>query len=340
MPQAEARFSRLEDAAPTRSTVPPASRIPTARPPLRVLIAEDDRASREALSKAVKLLGHECRTAKDGIEAWQMHQEEPADVILSDWRMPRLDGLELCKRIRASERDGNYTYFIFMTGFDDREHLLAGMEAGADDYHGKPIDIDELQARLTSAARVHALHRRLARTNEALRRDSQASFRVARIDPLTEIANRLRMNEDLEALWPRAKRLGARYCAALCDIDWFKAYNDRFGHVAGDDVLRKIAQAIKTELREGDGLYRYGGEEFLVVLPGQSLADAVHAMNRVRLAVERLGIPTTGDKGVVTMSVGIAELSQADIAVESWLRRADEALYNAKASGRNRVEIV
>src|SRR3954454_13605165 len=153
--------------------------------PLRVLIAEDQQASREALQKAVKMLGHECRAAKDGADAWEMHQQERADVILSDWRMPRVDGLELCRRTRAAEKDGHYTYFVFLTGFDDREHLLEGMAAGADDYHGKPIDLDELQARLTSAARVLSLYSRLSEKNSFLRRESQNSFRLARIDALT-----------------------------------------------------------------------------------------------------------------------------------------------------------
>src|SRR3954449_567045 len=107
--------------------------------PLDVLVAEDDPPSREALQRAVRILGHDCRTAKDGLDAWEQQEQERADVILSDWRMPRMSGLDLCKALRASERDGGYTYFIFMTELDDREHLLLGMEAGADDYHAKPI---------------------------------------------------------------------------------------------------------------------------------------------------------------------------------------------------------
>jgi sigma-B regulation protein RsbU (phosphoserine phosphatase) len=132
------------------------------RGPLRVIVAEDETALRETLHKAVKMLGHECRSAKDGAEAWALHQERRADVILSDWRMPRVDGLELCRRTRAAETDGRSTYFIFLTGVDDREHLLEGMAAGADDYHGKPVDLDELQARLASAARILSLYAELA----------------------------------------------------------------------------------------------------------------------------------------------------------------------------------
>jgi sigma-B regulation protein RsbU (phosphoserine phosphatase) len=124
---------------------------------LKVLVAEDDPPSRVALQKAVRMLGHECRAAQDGLEAWRMHQAEPAQVILSDWRMPRMDGLELCRRTRAADANGRYTYFVFLTHFADQEHLLEGMDAGADDYHGKPIDLNELQVRLNAAARVLSL---------------------------------------------------------------------------------------------------------------------------------------------------------------------------------------
>ena len=125
--------------------------------PLNVLVAEDDGASRAALQKAVRILGHACRAAQDGLDAWQMHREEPADVILSDWRMPRVNGLELCRRTRAAETDGRYTYFVFLTHFNDQEHLAEGMAAGADEYRGKPIDLDDLQVSLESAARALSL---------------------------------------------------------------------------------------------------------------------------------------------------------------------------------------
>ena len=307
--------------------------------PLKVLVVEDEDAARQALEKAIRLLGYECRSARDGLDAWEMHQQEHADVILSDWQMPRMDGVELCRRTRVNADEGAYTYFIFMTSFGDKDHFLRGMEAGADDYHTKPVDLDELRARLVSAGRVVALYRKLSEKNAVLRHDSQASFRVARIDALTHVSNRLSMDEDLKVLWSRAKRYAHRYSIAICDIDRFKAYNDQFGHLAGDDVLRRVAQTIREQLREGDGLYRYGGEEFVVLLPEQSITEAAGAMDRVRLAVERLGIATKRGNRVVTISFGVAELDlPADGTPEDWLRRADAALYRAKASGRNRVE--
>jgi diguanylate cyclase (GGDEF)-like protein len=303
-----------------------------------VLVVEDEPGLQRGIERAVRSLGHECRMASDGAEAFAMHQAKRADVILSDWKMPNLDGAELCRRTREADGDSNYTYFILMTAIGDREHFLAGMNAGADDYHVKPVDPEELAARLVSASRVLSLYRRLADTNTNLRRDSQASFTLARTDMLTGLSNRRRMDEDLEVVLSSATRYGRKFSLALCDIDWFKSFNDEYGHVAGDDVLRSVADAMKKSLRQSDGLYRYGGEEFLVLLPEQSLADAMLAMGRLRANVEALAIPAARGHGdLVTISIGVAELSGADTTSESWIKRADTALYRAKTSGRNRV---
>jgi len=304
---------------------------------LKVIVADDDEDARDLLARAVADLQYDVRAACDGAEAWEMHQAQRADIVVSDWRMPRVDGVELCRRVRAADGDTRYTYFVLTSAFGDKQHFMAGMAAGADDYQAKPIDIEELSARLASASRVVALHRRLGDQNARLRRDSQASFRLARVDALTGVGNRLRMREELDSTWARAQRYGERYCVSICDIDHFKRYNDTYGHLAGDDLLRRVAETIRTQLRRGDTLYRYGGEEFLVVLPDQALDEALHAMNRVRAAVERLDVPSAGE-GAVTISIGVAQLSlRADDTLDDWLARADGALYEAKARGRNRV---
>ena len=303
---------------------------------------DDDGEARRSLSLAIKTLGHHCQVARDGVEALEVRQTKHFDVILSDWKMPRLDGLELCRRIRAADaadRAATYTYFILMADFGDREHFLRGMDAGADDYHTKPVNLHELQARLASAARVVGVYRKLAEQNEVLRRNSLASFEQARIDPLTGVANRLRMEEDLGVLWAQMKRYERRCSGALCDIDWFKQYNDAHGHLAGDEVLRLVAQTIRERVRRADTIYRYGGEEFFVILPEQSAHEAARAMERVRRAIERLEIPTVAGSGVLTISAGVAALRTEDTAVEDWLRRTDHALYAAKAAGRNRIVV-
>jgi diguanylate cyclase (GGDEF)-like protein len=311
----------------------------TMAPPLNVLIAEDDDVGRAALEKAVRSLGHHCRSAADGLEAWEMHQAERADVIVTDWKMPRMDGIELCRRTREADADDAYTYFIFLTAFDDKEHLLRAMQVGADDYQSKPVDIDELHARLVSASRVLAAYRKIAQRATQHRRDSQRFFRIARVDPLTGVGNRLALDEDLAGVFPHVKRYGNAYAIAICDVDEFKKYNDAYGHLAGDDVLRKVATEIRMQLRESDGVYRYGGDEFVVVLPEQSLLEATRAMERVRAAVEGLAIPTVGPRGVVTVSIGIAAIDRTPAEnLSAWLRRADEALYRAKSVGRNRSE--
>ncbi len=316
---------------PEQSPKPPLSA-------LNVLVVDDDDVMREAVQEAVVLLGYPCRSASDGLEAWEMHQREHADIILSDWQMPRMDGLELCRKTRVSEGQGAYTYFVFMTSFADKDHFVRGMDAGADDFHTKPVDFDELRARLASAERVVAVHRKLREQNALLRRDSQASFRMARIDALTQVSNRLSLDEDLKVLWARAKRYGQRFSIAMGDVDHFKAFNDGFGHLGGDEVLREVARVIRAQLRDGDGLYRYGGEEFLVVLPEQPLAVAALALERVREAIERLRLGPLRDRSV-TISFGVAEIDLArDESSEGWIQRADAALYRAKASGRNCVE--
>jgi two-component system cell cycle response regulator len=309
---------------------------------LKVLVVDDDLDCRESLEGAVRSLGHSCSSACDGAEAWVMHQANRADVILSDWGMPRLDGVGLCERVRRDGPDRSYTHFIFVTGNSDKAHFIHGMRAGADDYLAKPLDVDELEARLGAARRIMVLERELRERNSSLQLDGDSAKRAARTDPLTEAFNRLALGEDLETLAACAARYGHTYCAALCDIDHFKAYNDQFGHVPGDGVLAGIAAAIHGELRRGDRLYRYGGEEFLIILPEQTLAEATLAMDRVRQAVASLQIahaPAAGSP-VVTISVGVSILMvEPAESTDSWIRRTDVALYAAKALGRNRVAL-
>lgn len=312
--------------------------VPRAAIPLDVLVVEDEPSTRAALEMAIRALGHSCRAAADGDEAWRMLEAAHADVVISDWELPGLNGAELCRRIRCIE-DGAYTYFILMTGFHDRAHLLEGMAAGADDYQKKPVDLDELEARLVSAARVVALHRRLAEREKDLRRDSTQLWAASRTDPLTGVGNRLHMQEELGSAFSRAQRYGHRYSLAIVDVDHFKEFNDGFGHLAGDEALKQVAGALRKAIRSGDAIFRYGGEEFVVVLPEQPLADARSAVERMRAAVEEYAIRRPEKGRTLTVSAGVAELDPvADAGVADWIARADAALYVAKGSGRNRVE--
>jgi two-component system cell cycle response regulator len=186
---------------------------------------------------------------------------------------------------------------------------------------------------------VTELHRRLAAQNEQLGSLNRRLFEELREDPPTHLGNRLRLDEDLNVLQARARRYGHSYAVALCDVDLFKAYNDRYGHLAGDEVLKKVAGVIKRNRRGGDTAYRYGGEEFLIVLPEQTLEGAASTADHLRKAVEGLRIPHEANvpQGTVTISAGVALFKGSSKSADELLKQADAALYRAKVAGRNRV---
>lgn len=330
---------------------------------LDVLIVEPGEAARTALCAAVRAMGHRCRAASSGVQALRLHEAQRADVILSDWRASDMPGEELCTRVRGLDGD-TYTYLLFTSAPATKRDAVDAVRAGADACLIKPLDVDELEARLAAAIRVVDTYRTLTEQNEGLRRDSQALFRTARVDALTGVANRLRLEEDLDALQAEVSRYRRHVCVAMCDLDEFKGYNDHHGHVAGDDALRRIAQAISQSLRQADRVYRYGGEEFLVLLAEQTLEGALAALERVLRAVESLGLAQAPEakSPVMTVSIGLAAITperedasrsvtpesnaaerdpagRSDLSVRAAIVRADRALYRAKAEGRNRIAI-
>jgi diguanylate cyclase (GGDEF)-like protein len=304
---------------------------------MKILIVDDSRMYRELLTQTIEEFGHELQTAEDGLQGWERFRADGADVIISDWMMPGMEGVDFCRRVR-NEPARPYTYFILLTALEDRRHLVEAMEAGADDYLTKPLNQEDLRARLIAAARVTGLHRRLAKAQTELEHLNRELHEQARRDPLTGIANRLRLSEDLNALAGRVERYEHRYCIALCDIDKFKGYNDTYGHAAGDEVLRTVSSKLVETSRRGDVVYRYGGEELLILFPEQELPTAALAAERMRIRIEELGIEhrTNESSAVVTISIGVAHLEPGDTP-DMVLGRADEALYRAKETGRNRV---
>lgn len=300
---------------------------------MRVLVADDDEGSLLVAKAAVERSGHECITAADGDIAWELYQSHRPQVVVTDVMMPGLDGMALCRAIRASEKD-TYTYLILLTSHSARDDVLAGMDAGADDYVTKPLDPFTLHTRLLAALRVTSLHTELAGYRRAL-------FDQARTDPLTGLRNRLALSEDLELLHNRSHRYGHDYCLAMCDVDNFKSYNDLYGHPAGDEVLRNIAKALTSQARQTDGIYRYGGEEFLLVLPDQTMSGARTLVERVLTAVQDLQLPHTGSAvGVVTLSAGLSSYTSGHrVDAGLLIQEADEALYAAKAAGRNTLRV-
>ncbi|MDY0060018.1 MAG: diguanylate cyclase [Myxococcota bacterium] len=307
---------------------------------MRVLIADDDAVSRKIIQTAVERLGHESVIATDGHEAWTRYLGAEFDVIISDWMMPGMDGLELCRKVRA-EGGSLYTYFIVLSALGERKDRLTGMLAGADDYLTKPLDFDDLQVRLFAAARVTSLHKKLAAQKAELLHLNEELFQQSRRDPLTKVGNRLRLQEDLETMAARVRRYHQCYAVALCDVDFFKSYNDTYGHQAGDETLVQLAEVIVALCRAGDQVYRYGGEEFVIVYPEQTVARASEGMARILAGVVGLQRAHRGNPaGVVTISAGIAELGERGTEdVDLVLRRADAALYSAKQAGRNRLAV-
>ncbi|MEX0660124.1 MAG: diguanylate cyclase, partial [Egibacteraceae bacterium] len=247
---------------------------------MRILVADDEPTARLLVQATVEQLGHSCVMAEDGEQAWRMIATSDVEVVVSDWLMPGLDGLELCRRIRARE-GGTYTYLVLVTSRSAHDHIRAGMDAGADDYLTKPLDPFELETRLIAAERVTSLHAELQRSQNELNR-------LACTDPLTQLRNRLTLNDDLAALHAQSRRYERSYSLIIGDVDTFKGYNDTYGHQAGDEVLRAVAGALTGAVRAGDTVYRFGGEEFLIMLPEQRLSDAGGVAERLRAAVEDL----------------------------------------------------
>ena len=304
---------------------------------MKILVADDDAVSRMVLVAALGGLGHDYLQASDGEQAWALFVAEQPHVVITDRMMPKLDGLELCRRIRADEF-APYTYVILTTALGAEADILAGMEAGADDYLTKPVDPFDLQTRLMAADRTTRLHRQLMRYRVELERLNADLAKVARTDSLTSAGNRRRLDEDLVGIHSRSRRHHWSYSVVMFDLDWFKAYNDTYGHLAGDDALRAVAHTLMHARRASDNVYRYGGEEFVVVLPDDA-GGAVVAAERWRTAVEELAIPHVRSPfHVVTVSGGVATARDvAGVEPDAVVAHADNALYEAKLQGRNRV---
>ena len=302
--------------------------------PLSIVVVDDDQASADGMARLLESVGHRVRVAYGGEHALELVLQSSADVVVSDSRMPGMDGLTLCRALRS--RDDAYVYFVLVTAHDEKEHVIQALESGVDDFVTKPVDPEIFCARLVCADRVVRVHRALRARNRQLRRDSERNFQAARIDALTGARNRRALAEELHSAWTEASRYGTSCAIAMCDLDHFKAYNDELGHLAGDDALRRVVKTMESALRAGDAVYRFGGEEFVVLLPHQDLARGRAAMERVRSAVEKTHVDSRGDH-LVTLSIGVSELNPRDEDDEACLRRADAALYRAKGGGRNRV---
>lgn len=305
---------------------------------MKVLVVDDDIVARIVVVDTMSKLGHEHEEAADGDAAWDAYHRYRPDVVITDQMMPGIDGLELCRRIRA-DANSRYTYLILATGLGLEEDVISGFEAGADDYLVKPYRPFELRARLTAAQRITDLHRQLAHTARELDRANAELAATARTDALSGVGNRRRFDEDIVQVHARAQRLGQPYCVAMVDIDRFKDFNDRFGHPRGDEVIRSVGQSLVSSSRRSDAVYRYGGEEFVIIYPESQLPEVLAAAERTRAAIEARHLSPEGDaaQSGVTISLGVAQMSLGKREASHVIAEADEALYEAKGAGRNRV---
>jgi diguanylate cyclase (GGDEF)-like protein len=308
---------------------------------MKILVADDDPTSRLLLKGMVSKLGHDCVVAEDGSTAWELLASGGIDVLLTDWMMPGVDGPELCRRLRH-EVGGGYIYIVLTTGLDHPEDVLEGMSAGADDYLTKPVDTFAVQTRLVAAERVTGLHHQLAHMQTQLERAYDELLERSLTDQLTGLGNRRRMDEDLERVHARALRVGRSYGIAIFDIDYFKRYNDHYGHVAGDEALRQVSSSLDLIVRSGECVYRYGGEEFLVLMPDCGVGDDLaRAADRMRQAVLEATIPHEArpkEPHLVTLSGGVScWVPGSPLSARGLLEEADQALFDAKIAGRNRI---
>jgi two-component system, cell cycle response regulator len=299
---------------------------------LKVLIAEDNPGFRQILERMLKKWGYDVVSADSGLKAWEILQAaDPPRLAILDWMMPGLDGVEVCRRVRELGREP-YIYILLLTARDTPEELVEGMEAGADDYLRKPVNSHELRVRLRAGRRILDLQEELVNAREILRRQATR-------DPLTELWNRAAMFDILARELKRTSRESGTLSIVMADLDHFKLVNDRLGHAAGDAVLCEAARRMSLCVRPYDSPCRYGGEEFLIVLPGCDLAGATMRAEEIRSAMAT--VPFHIPEGVlsVTCSLGVtASSGDAGFDASALLHEADEALYAAKHNGRNRVE--
>jgi diguanylate cyclase (GGDEF)-like protein len=303
----------------------------------RILIVDDHEDNVDLLRTRLEAWGYATDSAADGDIALKMVVANPPDLILLDVMMPTIDGTEVARRIKEN-KSLPFIPIIMQTALDAPEHKVAGLGAGADDYITKPIEFSELGARVKSMLRIKRLQEELEQKTNELAEANQQLLRVSQTDGLTSLANRRHIEERLNEMFGHSLRLNEPLSCVMCDIDKFKVVNDTHGHQAGDAVLRQFAKILKTEAREIDRIGRYGGEEFLLLLPGTVLDAAVTFAERVRKAVEEHTFTFDGGSLKRTASFGVAGWPHPAIGhSETLVKMADDALYVAKETGRNKV---
>ena len=306
----------------------------TVEPSATILLAEDDPVTRMLMTRFLKKAGYEVDAVANGSEALDKMTARYYPMLVTDWEMPEMDGVALCKAVRNMQLDG-YVYALLLTARDSKEHIIAGLEAGADDYLIKPVHEPELIARLNAG-------RRILNLEHSLRVANHRNRILSITDALTGAYNRRYLMEQLPREIERCRRYAYPLSVIMCDVDHFKKINDARGHAAGDDVLQQfVARAQKILRTNSDWVSRYGGEEFLIVLPETAHAGAMCVAEKIRALISSTPFPTRAGDSVVTASFGVASTGPngPDIAlkVDTLIRTADECLYRSKQEGRDRT---
>ena len=298
----------------------------------KVLPVDDSLIYQRIIKKHLHDWGFEVSLARDGEEAWKfLQQPDSPRLVVMDWVMPKLDGVELVRRLRALPSTCPYTYTFLLTGKDSQSDLLSAMEAGVDDYLTKPFDDLELKARLLAGQHVIELQDKLLEAHTILEH-------TASHDHLTGLMNRGEIMQSLQRELSRSSRENSPLAVAMIDVDHFKTVNDDLGHLFGDEALREVARRFQSQLRDYDFIGRYGGEEFLLVLPGCDLRTALARTDQILSFVSRIAVRARGKCASITVSIGVAVANgQKDVEIKNLLDQADRALYEAKKNGRNRV---
>ncbi len=300
---------------------------------MRVLVADDDSVSRRILESTLNRWDYEPIVVSDGMAAWEILQApNPPHLVILDWNMPGMDGVDVCRQMRARE-DSEYAYTILLTARGDKASMIEGMEAGADDYLVKPFDVDDLKIRLKVADGILELQKHLILARESLREQAMR-------DELTGMWNRRAIHGILTRELERAHRDRRAVAVIMCDVDHFKHVNDTHGHAVGDAVLKEVAKRLCSVARPYDMVGRYGGEEFIAVFPGCEGTFAGYVADRVRMAVNQKAIEVGDLRLDMTISLGVAaamapEPSLADRLIDL----ADGAMYDAKEAGRDCVRV-
>src|SRR6202795_1018971 len=299
-----------------------------------ILLAEDDPVTRMLMTRFLKNAGYEVDAVANGGAALDKMTKRYYPMLITDWEMPQMDGIALLKGGRNIQLDG-YVYALLLTARDSKEHIIAGLEAGADDYLIKPVHEPELIARLNAG-------RRILNLEHSLRVANQRNRILSITDALTGTYNRRYLMEQLPRELERCRRYAYPLSVLMCDVDHFKEINDARGHAAGDEVLQQFAARAQKSIRSNsDWVARYGGEEFLVILPETTYEGAVTVAEKIRTVISATPFATRSGDAVVTASFGVASTGPTgpDLAlkVDAMIRTADECLYRSKQEGRDRT---